>query len=561
MFISSPFQFLPIHIVRLIVGHVVGSSRQALAGIEPNSSKWNTLLKPLLWICQNFRTVAYPLYCSRFKLTIANSQTYHRLIENPETSLLSIGYRMSNGLGYPTHHLAKTLDIEIDEESIYSGEALNMLSLAPYDSCAFPLVRRIIFLIALEDGFREGTEIANNAAAFVQRIKQMAPNVDDIWVRPLDHDGPRYNSSYIYDSLVSQLFQLAVRVQYSEIRVPLVPVNLDLVGISNLVHIQCTVGQNGKSVIMLAHQNSTTLESLTIDTGHILDVPSIIRDEHGDFVTYPHLHTLKLNGYSSYDEDMYPVFTGAVPFPSLRCLKLKCEYTFGDDVFFKGNAATLVSLDLYLSSSTITMLRKLRVFTPTSHPELRHVKLWGMDECVPDIFATDVEALNFAMGIGPTAPMRDINGHQYGSELILMLPQLDGLGSIRYLSLNDIALNLWDAITLIKALPMMTDLSAMFSTVGPLPDGVTLDELPAYIVSTYAPMCRQFRCWHISDPGMSAFTVEARCVLLLALACPNFTFAALAYGNREMFEKQLENEIASDMFKPYAPRMQCFVSQ
>ncbi|KAJ2834241.1 hypothetical protein GGI24_000483 [Coemansia furcata] len=560
MFSSSPFQFLPIHIVRLIVGHVVGSSRQELTGIEPNSNKWNTLLKPLLGICQNFRAVAYPLYCSRFKLTIANSQTYHRLLENPKTSSFSIGYRMNNGLGYPTHHLTKTLDIEIDEESIYSGEALTMLSLAPYDSCAFPLVRRIIFLIAMEEGFREGTDITNNTAVFVQRIKQMAPNVDDIWVRPLDRDGPRYNSSYIYDSFVSQLFQLVVRVQYGEIREPLVPVNLDLVGICNLVHIQCTVGHNGEGVIMLAHQNSTTLESLTINTGHILDVSSIIRNDQGDFVTYPHLHTLKLSGYSSYDEGMYPVFTGAVPFPSLRCLKLERDYTFGDDVLFRGNAATLVSLDLYLSSSTIAMLRKFGVFTPTSHPELQHVKLWGMDECVPEVFATDVEAFNFAMGIGPTAPMRDINGHQDGSELIPMLPQLDGLGSIQYLSLNDIALNLWDAITLIEALPMMTDLSAMFVSVGPLPDGVTLDELPAYVISTYALMGKQFRCWHISDPGMSEFTVEARCVLLLALACPNFTFAALTYGSREMFSKQLENDIGSDMFKPYAPRLQCFVS-
>ncbi|KAJ2834927.1 hypothetical protein GGI24_000116 [Coemansia furcata] len=487
MFSSSSFQFLPIHIVRLIVGHVVGSSRQELTGVEPNSNKWNTLLKPLLWICKNFRAVAYPLYCSRFKLTIANSKAYHRLLENSKTSSFSIGYRMNNGLGYPTHHLAKTLDIEIDEESIYSGEALTMLSLAPYGNCAFPLVRRIIFLIALEEGFREGTEIANNTATFVQRIKQMAPSVDNIWVRPLDCDGPRYNSNYIYDSLISQLFQLADRVQYSEISEPLGPMNLDLVGICNLVHIQCTVGDNGKSVIMLAHQNSTKLESLIINTGHILDVPSIIRDEHGDFVTYSRLHTLKLSGYSSYDKDTYPVFDGAVPFPSLRCLKLECEYTFGDDVLFRGNAATLVSLDLYLSSSTITMLRKFGVFTPTSHPELRYVKLWGVDQCVPDIFATEVEAFNFAMGIGPTAPMRDISG-QVGAELIPMLLQLDGLGSIQYLSLNDIALNLWDAITLIKALPMMTDLSAKFASGPTLPDGITLDELPAYMISTYAPM-------------------------------------------------------------------------
>ncbi|KAJ2461611.1 hypothetical protein GGF42_000083 [Coemansia sp. RSA 2424] len=46
--------------------------------------------------------------------------------------------------------MAKSLIIELDEWAIYSGKAVKMLSSAPYDGCAFPLVRKIALFIFMD---------------------------------------------------------------------------------------------------------------------------------------------------------------------------------------------------------------------------------------------------------------------------------------------------------------------------------------------------------------------------------------------------------------------------
>ncbi|KAJ2800042.1 hypothetical protein H4S07_005277, partial [Coemansia furcata] len=418
---------------------------------------------------------------------------------------------MNTDLGYPTHRLARTLDIEIDEESIYSGEALTLLSRAPYDGCAFPLVLKIILLIVMDKDSAVVTKPRSNTVAFVQRIKEMTPNANDVWVRPLYYNAPRSRSSIHYCDLVSLLFQLVGRVQYSEISEPFVPVSLDLVGICNLVHIKCTTEGDDRAFIRLAQQNSTTLESLTIHTDGDIDIAGIIKGSESNFAVYPHLHTLKLSGYSDDGDLVHPVFTGAMPFPSLQFLSYDYNYAFSDDVFFRGNATTLASLDLYLNSSTITMLRKFGVFTPTSHPKLRQVRLWGLDDCGPDIFATRAEAMQFALGIGSAALIRDIDMHFTGAELISMFPQLDGLTFIQVLALSTYKLELWDVISLIEALPMLSVLSVTPKSVGTLPDGITLDQFPAYVISTYAPMGKRFRSWSIGTFRSGSFAIEIQC--------------------------------------------------
>ncbi|KAJ2871265.1 hypothetical protein GGH93_004952 [Coemansia aciculifera] len=339
-----------------------------------------------------------------------------------------------NNLGYPTHNLVKTLDIEIDEEYIYSDVALSRLSRAPYNGCAFPLVRRIVLLLVTNGCLTEGMKTESNTVVFVQRIKEMAPNVNDIWVRPLDCDAPRYNTSHIYGRLVTLFFPLVGHIQYSRAVMPMMPAALLSSIACNLVHIKCTVVNNDKNFIKLAQHSLTTLESLVIDSKRCINTPSIIWKEDGDFVTYPHLHTFKLSGPSIGDEMSQPVPTGVVPFPSLRCLKIDYEYTFGDDAVFKGNAATLESLDLYLGDSAISVLCQYNVFTPTSHPKLRYVRTWNPSDRVPCVFATNVEAIKFVMGIDLTASRRGIGGYQNGAKIIPTLSQLDGLASIQVLS-------------------------------------------------------------------------------------------------------------------------------
>ncbi|KAJ2864226.1 hypothetical protein GGH94_003052 [Coemansia aciculifera] len=149
--------------------------------------------------------------------------------------------------------------------------------------------------------------------------------------------------------------------------------------------------------------------------------------------------------------------------------------------------------------------------------------------------------MQFALHIGPTAPIRDIGGCSNVAELIPTLSQLDGLDSIQVLSLDATKLHLWDVFALIKALPVMSDLSVESPSLGPLPDGITLDELPAYVISTYAPMGERLRYCRLDSPKTRNPSVDAKCMLLLALACPNFTFATPPPQNAQGIQRSVGN--------------------
>ncbi|KAJ2579078.1 hypothetical protein GGH95_003291, partial [Coemansia sp. RSA 1836] len=169
----SPFQILPLHVVQIIVEHVVGSSRLQFAGVHGDSSEYMALLRPLLWVCHNFRAVAYPRYCTRFYLDPTSSAPWGQW-PNPF------------GLGYHTHQLAKDLCIELSERSIYSGKALDTLSQAPYEGHSFPLVRVLTIFIIVDDTNEaiepDSSAVEINIGALVQRIKEMAPMLSKVCV-------------------------------------------------------------------------------------------------------------------------------------------------------------------------------------------------------------------------------------------------------------------------------------------------------------------------------------------------------------------------------------------
>ncbi|KAJ2400634.1 hypothetical protein GGF41_007880, partial [Coemansia sp. RSA 2531] len=85
---------------------------------------------------------------------------------------------------------------------------------------------------------------------------------------------------------------------------------------------------------------------------------------------------------------------------------------------------------------------------------------------------------------------------------------------------------------------------------GPTPINITEKELPAYVVSKHYPTGKRFRCWRFRKSTREPITNVVKCVLLLALACPNFTFAVADRSDREEFMKQMEIAISSDIFKP-----------
>ncbi|KAJ2058534.1 hypothetical protein GGI17_004982 [Coemansia sp. S146] len=215
----SPFQFLPLYIVKRIVNHVVGFSPLTFEAVRVNSYMYRVLLKPLMWICSNFRAITLPLYCSRFQLELDIKPFIKRMLLYIWKSQRGTDYVTYDYLGHPTHHLAKELVIIVNEQTIYSDKALRVLLHAPYSGCAFPLARLVTFRFGLGDNskFKAADRLVTeaNISAFVLKIKDMAPLLSEVRAQSLYHGHGSEIASHHFGDLVSQLFQLVGRITFN----------------------------------------------------------------------------------------------------------------------------------------------------------------------------------------------------------------------------------------------------------------------------------------------------------------------------------------------------------
>ncbi|KAJ2252993.1 hypothetical protein GGI13_002955 [Coemansia sp. RSA 455] len=481
------------------------------------------------------------------------------------------GRRGSDYLGLSTLRLVKCLEIKLDEWAIYSGKALRMLSSAPYEGYVFPLARELLLTFLWDefdgsgesDGYDDIDPLVDkaNISAFVQRIRFIAPTVGGIRVQlGATSSEDRGVASHYFGYLASQLYRLADSVEYHCRNDRNVIKEVQFDGICNLVSIVCIGEGLASQLTQLARQNAPTLQSLTIHSENDkISISGLIRDVDDICVVYPCLLKLKLKMGSDDDDSICLDPNGPALFPRLRHLDLFSYSKFDMYLFFKGNAATLECLSLELNRSMVSMLRRYSVFTPTSHPNLKYVDINYWFGFTSTIFSTSADAMQFTLDIGPKAPVRKISGSLSGNTLLPSYHLLGNYTCIQVLSLGPIPIELWDTTALIKSLPLLSDLHTGSVSLGTIPGGITRSKLSSYVRSTYAPIGLRFRCWHIHDDYRSNATQTVECVLLLALACPNFDYAAPHTIRRITFDKPIRDAIASDMFKDHAARLRRFL--
>ncbi|KAJ2863695.1 hypothetical protein GGH94_003422 [Coemansia aciculifera] len=426
-------------------------------------------------------------------------------------------------------HLVRELNIKLDIDSIVTGDTLRQLSRASYNEGIFPLIRTIHFEIFMleppEDeyvGYPDDTRAHANVVDFVQHIRRMTPATNKIWTLIKYGQGglTRHLKNHSGD-LMTQLYQIGSQVQHSSSEPSVF--NMDQVAsVRNLVHLDYYTEKNCEHLAQLVRQNAPSLQYLRIVICEPLDIAEFIRDESGAYVEYPCLHTMEHQVMADLP-DLLPAFEGAAPFPSLRRLIFRTEYSYGDDTPFRGNAATLESLRLVMEESTLDALSDCKIFTRTSHPKLQRVETKFMIDDMQGRSDIARALVQFVLGIAPHASITPVQ--------------------------------LWDVVSLIGSLPLLSDLHTQLPTLGDMPTGTSSATLPAYVRSKYAPMGKRFRCWRLDCELLCVTEESAQCVLLLALICPNFGCAALLDSERGKFMDMLEATTYSDEFIQYGPRL------
>ncbi|KAJ2335701.1 hypothetical protein GGI00_001226 [Coemansia sp. RSA 2681] len=575
----STFQLLPQHVVNMIVNHVAGNSRLYFARATHWPYEYNGLLLPLLWVCRNFRFFVHARFCNHYKLGL--SARCRRKLSSHRCSW-PIRRRDRSDLGYSTHHLAKELDVRLDITTVLNGQALQLLLGSPYAGCALPLVRKISFeldhikyefpsygnaddhaqgndrsfgLVSVEANVLEPTI---NIAAFVRQVKKMLPSVKQVEVVPGCEAENDFGHGSTERDLALRLFGIVETRSTITRGCYLFVKYADLEPIRDLVHIECDIVGLDQATILLTRRSAQTLQLLQIRFKCEADIVGLIGDANsGRYLEYPCLHKLKLSSYDKITPSMSSVFSGAMPFPSLRHLSISCDYPFADDVLFRGNSATLESLEVTPHPATVAMLTSCNLFTPTSHPKLQCVDIGELPSLAPGHFPDIGTYLRFVLSIAPGASVRVIpNLPSNNSDLSSALSMFGDHLHIQVLSMPGTLLSLWDIISLIKSLPLLSDLATQPVVLGEMPQGITVADLPAYVRVAYSSMGKRFRCWHqkyyYSRPDYAKL---ATCMLLLALVCPNFDYAAVQEKHREEFMEAMRVQIAEPGFSQDAPRL------
>ncbi|KAJ2067329.1 hypothetical protein GGH13_005356 [Coemansia sp. S155-1] len=525
---ESHFQRLPLHVAQLVVDHVLyGGCSQLFGGPKPS-------LKPLLWVCRNFRTIVCSQVSENFMIKFDRCQDK---LES-EWRYKSPIYGQ---LDLPERRFVKELNFWLDEQSVYSGKLLDMMLHEFYNAGTFPMVRSVLFRVMPLPKPEEGAVVESidadsaeaNLNAFVRHVKLMAPNVKNIKVWGSDdrHHQPLMPSSRI-QTMAARLFMLTGRIDFVSTSEDL-RIDLPLNEIHNVVHISHDSPECNWQLFSLVRHCAPTLESLALTTRNFDDrLSSLIRSDDGTYTTYPRLRTLSLHSYSNVES----------------------------------------SLQLVLNPFAVDLLRRHKVFTPTSHPNLQIVKIMRITGLIERSFqgAAD-DYIKFVLMIGPNATVREIGsrktvddfrGVQPDTHLLCpALPMLVECPWIKVLMLSDMRLELWDALSLVKLLPLLTDLYTDGITLNTMPDGVTADELPTYVVTTHGLTSERFRCWHIIDFRSGGYDVLASCVLLVALACPNFEYISHPFSLRKKILEPMVKMSSAARFERYKPRLERLFSK
>ncbi|KAJ2872881.1 hypothetical protein GGH93_003660 [Coemansia aciculifera] len=341
-----------------------------------------------------------------------------------------------------------------------------------------------------------------------------------------------------FDSLTTQIVQLVDRVELTS-GLNRTFHHLPMGTIRNLTHFHIKFDGDGEKSMRLVRQNVPTLQCLSILSRVDANLSGIIEDDDGGFVEYARLHTLLVELGYGLDKSWQYTSTSAVPFPNLRRLGYGGGFPFSaGPVLLRGNAATLEFLSLILTRDLVLDLLRCNLFTPTSHPKLQCVVLELPLSMRSVNYTDDPAIIQFMMDIAPGAAVRKISKwplDQASHPPVLSL--LSNHASLQVLALPDLRLSIWDAMTLIQALPLLSDLYGKTLTLAPMPIGVTKRKLVEYVCSNYSPMGTQFRSWYFGDEDSRDLKDTVKPFLLLALACPNFDCIFIPRNGRVVFMK------------------------
>ncbi|KAJ1667483.1 hypothetical protein GGF38_002776, partial [Coemansia sp. RSA 25] len=393
---------------------------------------------------------------------------------------------------YSTHRLAKRLDIRVELGCIYLGMALELLSRVPYKDCIFPAVRTVAFTFSINPD-DTGDDIDDS----VVQANTAA------FVQRLLQLAPRFRECHMDD-----------RFDYEEVS------KVDLGRFNSLVR------QILANVDHLKYNLGYELVRMDLDYAGMCNLV------HIDY---------------AFDLDDWPCFQLVQQCaPILKSLILRahlCMLSSGLDT------------SMLIQDTAGSCVTECRVFMHASHPRLRSVAIDLPDGFITEEYATYTDFIQFVLRIGPGAVVRVLHPMALEQDIPRVLQLLGEHTSIQVLSMDGAALTVLDVVTLIKSLPLLSDLRLDVPKLDSHLADIPKSQLFETLIESHAPMGRQLRHW-IEGNCQAPLEDLALFTVLLVSLCPNLDFMDVSHKLIPHFGRYMKSCTASDPFQKYEQLLQ-----
>ncbi|KAJ1816472.1 hypothetical protein LPJ56_004288 [Coemansia sp. RSA 2599] len=405
-------------------------------------------------------------------------------------------------------------------------------------------------------------KVMDNVRQFCLFVRQMAPKMRCASVICERQQICEYKmgTDILYTGIMDSLAQVVDSVTFSYENTSHRLARISLEAGFALTHLEYLWNaQTWENVLDIICDCTAHLDSLAIKgIPDCAMVASVFLDEENRPLRYPRLKKLHISTTGSKLADQSPLDhenPRFAAFPALQHLSISGAYPVADDAFFRGNHSSLHTLSLSMDPAlterlftntlvplhSLHKLRTLCLHAPSAQSQVETTKMQGL-----------VGQLLLCMPFRLLQTLELRGGFDYAA-LADKICGSEGLASIQTLVLDGprcASPSMRDIIRIIKHLPCLADLHSGISQSG---FNNYMDEslLPYFCIKTYSPMPRHFRCWTIVD--CTRVPVQTICLtaMILAIICPQFTFAALPLSRMPKYSEVIRQSLCKEPFKTH----------
>ncbi|KAJ2431925.1 hypothetical protein GGF41_000308, partial [Coemansia sp. RSA 2531] len=446
----------------------------------------------------------------------------------------------------------RKLAIYVSVPDIVSGTAHKQLSEYMGEAKSLPAANKLIIIIV--DPAFEYEYLKDSATAkvyeFVQLLESLTPaeTLTKVTYTNRFHQLDDFEEEYLglfSNLLYSRSKQVALSLGVIDLQRM---TTIDLIPQVSTLQVCCKTTLDLHT--RLVHKCAKTLSDLEIIMSH---ARGLFYDANDNVVVYPHLQTLKLGS----DTVDVPVEQASVPnvvtLPSLKELAIRMPFPFNDDVLFRGNSATLKSLTIPMDNNAVNVIKRTGVLGNQSKDMKVTINQSYHNDALSLVSDDDINL--FIGNLVGAAQSLILDNVISVNRFVVSAPLIRGFEQLRELSITKVGLTFFGVISLLKVLPNLMKLGCSFKDLGSELDGISSEELPDHITSTYSRAGKNLQFFSLMSSCGLVQSVVPEYLLLLVLVCPKLCRVELAPEAISDFQTKVNEALGKEPYSKYPSQL------